>query len=215
MFRLTLCLGFLAVASAAQGQTTNDLWDVSRGNIVTAHSGVLDIPPNFTSSINNMFGARRGTVEIGNTIFSDDHSTGFTHFVEWRTPSPIVLNGFRLYAAHDGDADANRRGFRTFNLFADSGAGFQQIYTYTPTNPYNPNGGANRNVLALTAGVTPVTAKNFRAEFVQFGDVTPFTRGPRVLELDAIGVAVPEPGTLALFGAAGIGAVLLRRRRKA
>ncbi|RZJ04906.1 MAG: PEP-CTERM sorting domain-containing protein, partial [Rubrivivax sp.] len=55
-----------------------------------------------------------------------------------------------------------------------------------------------------------VTAQHFRAEFTQ---ATSFfgASGPRVVELDAVTAAVPEPGTWALL--LGGLAVLARRRR--
>jgi hypothetical protein len=216
-FRCLLMAGTVALLSLAVpciAQTNADLWDVTQGSVVTANSPVRDNGPADRSSPRDMFGATEGSIEPGHTLFGNQQSAGFVHFVEWQTPTPIRLDSFKLYAIHDGaPSDANQRGFSRFNLLAKNPTtqDFELIYTFEPTNPYTIIG---PNFLLVDASVTPTIAQDFRAEFVQFGDSSPSQRGPRVVELDGFGV-VPAPGALvvALMGAVP-GATLLLRRRK-
>jgi hypothetical protein len=127
-----------------------------------------------------------------------------------------------LHAAHDdAPRDANYRGFSEFRLFArDSYGTFQQIYDLATGNPYNTTPPPSDCIvefsspchLSLWANLTPTTAQQFRAEFVQYGP----SMGPRVLELDGYSYAtVPEPSTLAMFlGLGGMGMIGAWRRRK-
>lgn len=202
-FIITLVLGALAaMPSPAAAQVSNDLWDVSQGATVTAHSGV------FFGDIRGMFGHTSIGPEPQNTLFSDGQPPGFTHFVEWQSASPIILSGYHLMAADDSSATAGDRGFTAFRLFAFDGSGFGLIDTFNPTsNPYPGN------VVDITRPVGPLTAQRFRAEFDQFGPQFNGS-GPRILELDAVAVAVvPEPGSILL--AAVLGTLALRRRRAA
>ncbi len=211
--------GILAMArmpTTCSAQVTTDLWDVSQGSVVIANSAVIDFGPAYRSSINDMFGARDANVEAGNTIFKDNRLTGFTHFVQWQTPTPIALDSFKLYATHDFPlpADANLRGFSTFNLFAKNIVtnAFELVYTNSPTNPYTFIG---PGFLLIDTAVSTTVAQTFRAEFVQFGDNSSSAGGPRVLELDGFGTqVVPEPGSLALLTGLGLSSLILVRRSR-
>ncbi len=175
-------LGVALVAGAApawaysDGRKT-DPWDVSQGTVVTAHSGTV-----LVSSPNDLLGATDSTVEPGSTIFRDDQSAGFVHFVEWTTVAPITLYGFTLYANDDG-AVTGDRGFSEFRLFARNPSTmlFEQISSFTPPgNPYPDN-----DLVFSAAFSPPVVAQDFRAEFVQFAGTGTAARGPRIRELDA------------------------------
>ncbi len=182
----TVLLAASGLASRAVAGSVMDLWDTSRGTIVTAHSEDLSSFP-----VENMFGASLGGYDYA--IFGDRELAGFVHFVQWRTPKPIRLTGFYLYANHDGPPyDANERGFSRFTLLAQNPVtlNFEPLFSYYPSNPYTYIGSS---FLLVSAAVTPTVAQNFRAEFVQFGDRTPSARGPRVAELDGYGSIVFPP----------------------
>lgn len=227
--------GLLLLGSSAHVQanllavTTDDLWDISQGNVVTAHTGVR-----FGSDITNMFGGTAGSVEPGNTLFRDGVPTGTVHAVEWQTAAVITLRSFVLFAAHDEPPrDATARGFSRFTLYAFNAmtSAFDIVlFELFPSNPYGdtpaPSGALietnlNNNQLRLAANVTPTTTDRFRAEFVQFGFFASNASGPRVMELDGFDtfhaalatVPVPEPTSLGLL-ASGLALLALGRPRK-
>lgn len=196
---LLLVAGVL-VANLARAQfapSTSDLWDVSNGNVVTANSGLL--VANGGADVRELFGFVRPTsAEPGALMFEDAQAAGFVHYVEWSTPTANTVASVVLNARHDGSPyDANERGFSQFRLYArnPSTSAFDiLVFQYSPSNPYSassppPNGlvasNATGDVLQLCANVTPITASDFRAEFVQYGDRTALARGPRIIELDA------------------------------
>lgn len=193
---------------------TSDLWDMSKGTIVTGTSGVYG-----GSNVYNMFGATIG-VEPGNMLFKDWMPDRFIHWVEWKTDKPIRLTSFNLLAAHDGgNRDANYRGFRSFTLkYQKPDGSWQNYYSYRANYPlYNPAGGpGDFNMLYLSATILPFCAQYFRAEFEQCG-ATPWASGPRILELDGFGsVAVPEPATASMIitGLLSLGLAGVRFRRR-
>ncbi len=164
------------------GPMTDDVWDVSTGVTVTGSSGFIA-----SSSGGNMFGASTG-VEPGNALFADGHPAGFTHFVEWESPSFLRIEGARLFALDDfnasGGSGSAQRGFTEMRLFGrlNTGDPFTLLATYRPgTNPYF---GPVRAVLQCA----PFVGKQFRAEFDQFGNFA--SGGPRIQELDGIGETV-------------------------
>jgi hypothetical protein len=182
---------------------STDLWDVSGGTVITNNSPVLNAG-GLTSDIRNLLGGTGGNVETTSTIFQSFTPPGTVHFVEWRTPSPIVLTSFKLFANGDGPANGNHREFDRFTLFTknlNSGM-FEQLFNLTPTHPYTF--AVPGQQLLVSTNVPPTLAQEFRAEFLQFGDAT-FTSGPRIRELDGFGTVAPEPSTLALLGIGGLG----------
>ncbi len=188
-----LCSAFPLSAHAAAEPTpvTTDLWDISQGITITANSSTL-------SDIRNMFGGAFGPAfgcgcESEHTLFRDGLPAGTMHFVEWRTLDPITLRSFHLFAVHDGPPfDARYRGFSRFVLYAKrSGSdSFEQIHEFSPSNPYG--GGEQGSFLTLAANVASIEAQEFRAEFVQYGDIEPRASGPRIIELDGFGEALPS-----------------------
>ena len=115
------------------------------------------------------------------TVFSDDLPSDFVHFVEWRTPTPVTIRSFHLFATGDGSG----REFATFTLKAKSpGAATFDItlFTYSPTHPYTFQDYGQ--FLLISSDVRTTTAQEFRAEFVTWAGSPPITRGPRILELD-------------------------------
>jgi hypothetical protein len=233
---LAATLGLLAApAQATLIPVNDDLWDVSQGASVTAHSGVLTDPnPFFVSDIRNMFGhVLTGTVEPANTLFRDGQPAGTLHWVEWQTAIDITLRSFALFAAHDGEPeDANARGFSRFTLYGFNPATnvFDiELFELFPSNPYGdtpspPQGvsDSSNHILRIAANVAPTTTDRFRAEFVQFGFAAANRSGPRIIELDGFDTfhpAVPlqrvaEPRAVALLGIALSGALLLPGLRR-
>ena len=195
--KVSLFISAILMAHSASAQVTTDIWDVAQGTVVLSSSGGF--------ALNNIFGAQDFHPEPGNATFSDNQPAGFTHFIEWTTPSLISLTGFRFYTFDDGSANAGDRGITQFRLYSrpDSASAFSLINTYNAptTHPYGTLD------VPVTFG-TPIMAKEFRAEFDQYAPSS--FPGPRVQELDGFGTVVPEPasGILLLLGAA-----LCSRRR--
>jgi len=197
---------FMVVSYAAAVQVSDDLWDVSQGAVIIENSPILG-----GSSVSNMFGANDGSVEwpYGRTLFWDGYYAGADHYVEWRTPTAVALESFKLYAAHDGTSEC-WRAFDYFTLLAknaDTGM-FEIIYASAVSVPYNFIDG-EQDFLIQHTFAAPVAAQEFKAVFRQYA-YNPYAAGPRVIELDGFGY-VPEPMTLALLGFGSL--VLLKRNR--
>jgi len=170
--------------------STSDLWDVSNGNQVTANSALT------TPDAGDMFGmVSAGSPEPGNLIFKDGQPQGFVHYVEWMTPSEITLRSLVLNIAHDGPPrDASYRGASEFLLYVKNsvtGEFDQLVFQFTTSNPYGdseapPDGGIQtnklNNELRLCVNIPSTVAREFRAEFVQYGGGS--AAGPRIFELD-------------------------------
>ncbi|HTH49999.1 MAG TPA: hypothetical protein VMB21_20970 [Candidatus Limnocylindria bacterium] len=170
----------------------DDLWDVSRGTVVTTNSPEANYFDGRPYHAENIFGANVPgfPLEPGDFIFQDGQTNGYVHFVEWHTAAPVTVRSFKLYAAGDGPIYNNQREFASFVLKAKSpgSAVYDQVlYTYTPSHPYlfyNFD-----ELLLLQANLAAVTAQDFRAEFVNRS--TNFYSGPRIIELDGFGDALP------------------------
>jgi Concanavalin A-like lectin/glucanases superfamily/Immunoglobulin I-set domain len=185
--------------------STNDLWDISQGSVVTATSGA-HVP---YSDIRDMFGGMFSEVGPGATVFNDGQPPGFVHYVDWQTPGPVTVSSFNLFAVGDGAANNYQREFAQFVLKAKSGPLATNydltLYTLVVTNhPYNYVDPVNFCV--LSTAITPVTAQYFRAEFTQYTAGRGFD-GPRVIELDGFGdnppVVVSGPNSLETYPGSG------------
>lgn len=170
----------------------SDLWDSSNGTTVAAASEMDQYFDGRLYNPLNIFGANSPgfLLEPGSAVFADGKPQGFAHFVEWRTAAPVTIKSFRLFAAGDGPEFANQREFSSFNLYAKSpgSSTFDRIlYTYSAVRPYNFL--KFSDVLLTEANIDPVTAQEFRAEFIARG--TPALNGPRILELDGFGTELP------------------------
>jgi len=229
-----------AMAQLTRYGVTDDLWDVNQGTVVTAHSGMLG-PPDWHSQFyaESIFGYYNLDYPSGDgkesAIFGNGVK-GTVHWVEWETPAPITLRSFMLGANHDHlPGLAERRGFSRFTLYAadmTTGLFDNKLFELFPANPYRdtvfpPNAfsryDANRDALFMFANVEPTLARNFRAEFVQFGDISPSALGPRINELDGFdtfyepgSTIIPEPSSAIIacgLGVIGLMAAGWRRRR--
>ncbi|HXC98428.1 MAG TPA: immunoglobulin domain-containing protein [Verrucomicrobiae bacterium] len=168
--------------------STNDLWDISQGSVVTGTTGVY-----LTSDIRDMFGGTFSQTEPGHTIFNDGAPVGFVHLVEWQTLGPVTISSFALFAAGDGPAANNSREFAQFVLKAKSSASATDydltLYTLVVTNhPYvfvDPV-----NYALVSTNITPVTAQFFQAQITERYAGYGYD-GPRIIELDGFGVNPP------------------------
>ena len=142
-------------------------------------------------------------VERLNTGFGDLLPMGTVHSIEWHTSAPILLTGYHLLAHPDAGFDG--RSFSQFKLYAEAGGSFQLISSVDPAALYHAG------ILDVQDQFAAVGAQNFRAEFTQATALFPKS-GPRVVELDAITAAVPEPAGWALMLAGGAALLGWRRR---
>jgi hypothetical protein len=157
--------------------------------------------------------------ENGNFIFSNG-SAGTVHSIEWSTAHVVTVGSFNLMAYHDFDeCNINHRGFGGFRLYYLDGTEWTLFYNLNNTDPdgdLHYGGGPShtstehdmyRSYLEFFVELsTPVSAQDFKAEFVQYAD----GGGPRVVELD--GYAVPEPVTLMLLVPCFVGLGIMRKK---
>lgn len=159
---------------ACARQRTEDAWQLAQ---VSSHSGTLSSIPD------GMFGATNASPEADSTLFADGQPDGTVHAIEWQTDTPVTLAGFGLLAFHDGNANT-QRAFRRVRLQArELGGGFATLYDAPIVLPYEPAG----RELERCVNLRPRLWQEFRAEFTQDGPAG--FSGPRVVELDAVGLA--------------------------
>jgi hypothetical protein len=166
-------VGSAIAGIAAEPPASGDLFDIARGTTVTTHSAVE------SSIIESIFGAT-GTGPEPNATFFSDAVAGTIHSVEWRTASPVTLEGFNLHATGDVPSSPEKRTFDHFRLQARVAGMFQTVYDADVSVPYVFRDG--QSSLVISVAVAPTTAQEFRAEFTQHLDGAAF--GPRVVELD-------------------------------
>jgi hypothetical protein len=166
----------------------DDLWDVSRGAIVTNNSLLDNSPGEYSPA--NLIGSSVGSnpeAKMGNIVFLDEQPEGFVHFVEWRTLSPVTIRSFRLFATGDGNNIA--REFGQFRLLAKSVGSniFDKVLcTYVPSrHPYEFINA--EDFLLLVNNVQETTAQDFRAEFTKLSGLPYSYNAPRIIELDGFG----------------------------
>jgi hypothetical protein len=154
-------------------QRIDDAW---QGALVTSHSGLL------STDASGMFGGENASPELDSTIFRDGEPDGTVHSIEWETEAPIALAGLGAFAFHDSIA-STQRAFRQIRVQARAiGGSFATVYESAVTLPYAPDS----RELRRCPNLRPLRAQQFRAEFTQDG--APGFSGPRVMELDGIGL---------------------------
>ncbi len=180
VFTTVFCLANVTVS--AQQPSTNDLWDISQGVTILRNSAVDNYGRNPATpyDIRNILGYHFVYYpgEAYNVLFSDSTPSGFTHFLEWRTPTPVTVRSFNLWAA----GDSSGREMASFRLLAKSSGATNfdlVVYTFTPSHPYQYIDGVFG--LLIATDITPTTAQEFRAEFE---NPTPMGYAPRVREID-------------------------------
>lgn len=169
------------------GSSTDDLWDVSRGTVITGNSPLNPTCPGGFDARDIFGGHFSGcTWEAYVAIFQDHKPEGFVHFVEWATPNPVKIRSFNLWAtgSENHPVDPTQREMAKFRLLAKSSGSATYdliLYTFTPSLPYKWVD--NVNGLLISSDIKPVTAREFRAEFINH-QVGSGQSGPRVIELD-------------------------------
>jgi sugar lactone lactonase YvrE len=163
---------------------TNDLWDVANGSVVTGTSGLW---PGYDAR--DAFGGSYSTRESEDVVFEDVTNPHYVHSLEWRTPTPVTIDHFRIFAAGDGVEYLNEREFRAFRLWAKMPGSTNynlELYSYEPQHPYTWVDPITQLLVDVT--IPPVTAQEFRAEFDNYLAGRGYD-GPRIIELDGFGPA--------------------------
>lgn len=169
--------------------TKTDLWDIQQGTTVTLVSGLADA----SFRPENMFGGLFPNADgLTTFIFQDGHPQGYTHFIEWKTASPLRVRSFNLHAQGDGPSFLNGREFDRFRLLTKSegSATFDNVlYDYSPSHPYTFEQYDSR--LTVSATVAGPVAQEYRAEFVDTG--VRYWSAPRIFELDGFADPITRP----------------------
>src|SRR5689334_9279484 len=119
-----------ASAGAAPVPVTTDIFDVSRGTVVTSQS-----------SGSGNFAEFFGAVGNGDVYFQDGRPAGFAHFVEIRTAAPVTTRSLALFGHDDrSTGDFGRRALSGFRLYGWDGSVFQNVLTEDITVPYPSQG---------------------------------------------------------------------------
>ncbi|QDT69454.1 hypothetical protein MalM25_23920 [Planctomycetes bacterium MalM25] len=184
----------------------DDLFDIATGTVVTGSSAPCSWCEPYSPGSTNPEAALGGARQF---FFSDRFGVGTRHHIDFQTPEPRTVYSIGLQAAHDGSLGRDRRarGFTVFELWGDG----VMVYELETANPYGstaapPNShfesDDDGNEFYLLADLpVPVTATEWRAVFVQAGDIhRGHANGPRIYELNGFGfrTVVPEPSALAL-----------------
>ena len=178
---------------ASGGAESPSVWDISHGTRVLATSGLEQ--GQGTWHPEDVFGTRLSRVisgETGSIVFDNSHPDGFTHFIEWESPQLVRLSSFGFVAGHDSSDGGFQRAIRTFRLYARATEAdqFKLIYGEELSVPYGI--GYRFDMLLLFRNLdAPVTARQFRAEFVQNG-VGPW-HGPRAMQLYGFPAPLSRP----------------------
>ncbi|MCA9288025.1 MAG: hypothetical protein KDA05_05540, partial [Phycisphaerales bacterium] len=195
-------LGSAAQLAIAQVGSTQDLWDQSRGGIVTGHSP-FDGPYDARDAFGGEY--HQYLPELGAVVFADGAAQGAAHWLEWRTPAPVDVRRIGVYLFGDLQGTLDRQ-TSTFRLYArPSGATpWILIFESTRTMP----------AMLLHSIWTidhefhvPITGvSEFRSELVQ-ASPSLVVGGPRVVEIDGFGgyTCRPDLSGSAVAGAPGYG----------
>lgn len=196
------------VSSGGGDGVTTDLFDTSQSATVLGSSLILTCCGG--SQPQNSFGGSFG-VEPPYTLFADGPAPGSIDFINFQTANPIELTGYNALLADDSDDPTNpgnpNRGSSSFSLFSSPDDTFTTLNLISSTQlpvSYSSNFGTNAVLISDT--FAPVRAQFYRVEITRTT-----AGGPRIREVDGIGIVVPEPGTGVLVLCGGVG--LLRMRR--
>lgn len=180
-YTLTLLIKQFYTTNQQKAGVNVDLWDYKSGSEITGNSPIADV-----FDPRDMFGGSFGTSEPDLVIFNDNKEP-FTHWIEWKTPAPVELSDFKLYANGDNQANGIRE-FKEFRLFAkmDINDNWEEIDSYTPVHPYTYEAQPARLLYSKKLD-SAVKGQYFRAEFDQHDVEGSEGMGPRIVELDGYG----------------------------
>src|SRR2546429_3741837 len=85
----------LRVSAAPMHQVTNDLWDVSRGTVITSNS------PSGAPPIAGILGFATGPQLQQDSYFADGRPAGFAHFIEFKTTNPVTARSVNVWGGDD------------------------------------------------------------------------------------------------------------------
>jgi len=190
----------------------SDLFDISKGTVVTDWSGrgadtgagagssVTPVCGEFSTVTNNpmdMFSGIAGS-PCKATVFADKQPVGTEHWISWKTPHEVTVRSIAVFAAHD--EIRLRRSFSGFKFYVKKQGQWIEVTEYSPQlSPAYMYGGscgakpcapapakkyAAGSVLAVCIEVPPTTGQEFRAGFVQNVSSVERNSAPRVLQLD-------------------------------
>jgi hypothetical protein len=212
-----LCARSLTAAPIPMVQVTNDLWDVSKGTVVTANS------PSPTN-ISGILGFATGAQLAQDSYFSDGKPAGSNHFIEFKTTAPVTIRSLNVWGGDDRIAGAfGRRAFNEFRLFGWNGSAFVLLIDDPITVPYTQQGPNGSDGALIVHQDIPggYTSDKWRAEFVQTPALNGTLFGPRVLEMDGFGTfvdgttgpvpAAPLPPAILLGSLGAVTAIVARR----
>jgi hypothetical protein len=125
---LTFCVN----GHGAATPTSDDLWDVSKGTVVTT------LTPVYPETSCGIFGGTgyQGPGEAGNTLLNEANA-GYLNVVEWKTAGSVSVQSFRLFAR--GDLGTDFREFAQFTVKCKTGGSSTYnttLFSFTPTHPY-------------------------------------------------------------------------------
>jgi hypothetical protein len=208
----------ITASSGDPGTTPSDLFDIAKGTVINASSGVID-GYDIRDLLGGKFGA--GGDGPGVVLFKDinDNPWPVSHnaadyFVTFTTSSPITLAGFTLYLADDFNGTASRTISRV-QLFAAGNSTALSNVTVLGSGQTNYLSAWGSDSIAVSDSFKAVTASTFTMVFTANPLAPASSDGPRVFELDAIpGVSAtntPEPSTLILTSAGLLGLLITRK----
>src|SRR5215213_10409725 len=132
-------LASAALMNSARAQYADDLWDVTRGAVITAESPIIT----YVGTPDGLLGAngqQNWGDELNWTYFADAQPPGTVHFVEWETPADVTVAEVRIYAYGDGPTFYNNgREFEQVVIKAKSPGSSTYdltLISVTPTHPY-------------------------------------------------------------------------------
>jgi len=156
-----------------------NLWNFRRGVVLTSTSGLH----NGSAGV-DLFGARVGTTEPGHLVFKGDQPDGYTHYIEWTTPSPVTVRCFGLLGFHEAANNWFLHAIREFSLLVWDEASERFVLIDRELN-FIPYGRGFYACCLCSFRNLPqaVTGRRFRLEVVQSGPGS--WGGPRLLGLYA------------------------------
>jgi hypothetical protein len=184
-----------AAAAVSAGGSLTPIRSIRRTDLFDLSQGVHDIHSSGYSGA-AMFGQTHGNPELAGmqddrsgdtwivTFFKDGKPAGYRHWVEWKTKDVVKVKSIGLFARHDDVIEGYkfRRAFKEFTLYGREGRRWVALVKYDPTLPYA--GGSSGTSLAVCLPVSPTSAQEFKAVFVQATDILGQFSGPRVVGLD-------------------------------